>query len=118
MAAANQPAIRQELTDSIEAMDVVDLVQQRHRDDPADSGDRLQAEEVLWISMPQSASNSRSRNAYFDKSTSTMLFASMVTNQRPSGETCLGSSGTSHDVCGIGFLVAVSHTNVSFSASE
>ena len=49
VAAFDQPAIRQELADARETLDLVDLVEHRHRKDSADSGDRLQAKEVLWI---------------------------------------------------------------------
>lgn len=45
----DQSAVRQELSDGWESLDVVDFVKHRHREDPSDARNRLQAEEILWI---------------------------------------------------------------------
>ena len=45
----DEATVGQELSDAWEPLDVVDFVKHRHREDPPDTGNRLQTEEVVWV---------------------------------------------------------------------
>ena len=45
----DQAAVGQELSYAWESFDVVDFVKHRHRENPSDTGNCLQPEEVVWV---------------------------------------------------------------------
>ena len=49
MFSLDQAAVRKELANRRESFNVVNLVEHRHRDDASDSGNRLQAKEVVAV---------------------------------------------------------------------
>ena len=49
VAASNQSRVGKEVTDLRESLDVVDLIQHRHRDDPADAWDRF--EQIVMVRL-------------------------------------------------------------------